>query len=370
VYIRRGEDSTVLYAFKGKLTAAEAKVNLDDEELLEIGYDTVAVINNTWYPQEGSGLYNSCTYAETDLAKELLNTDGFYAYIGANGTLCAYENADQQYESGIHNAVITFQHKEYFKADFLRPVSVESVAAKSFIDAVDFGASGSFLRYEDIVRPYDWRLTWNGWDSHFDNKHENYWQYYGFTIADAAPTLVHHDEVTETIHHNRPGYDQQGNYHYSWNWNEEVVVEPAYDAYEYTGATKNGFIIHADLGNATCTLGGEGSPIPATIVLMANDINNQPEYLLFEPETETVPVEGPSWYKDLNFVNSVIYSRNNNGEISYTITDAKQKSGYGYLTYNNNGTAVNNFSITVPMVVWYKWGKVCTKVTIKVQTTI
>jgi len=307
-------EGLILYAHKGVLTTAEAALTPAQANAAGIVYDPIAVITNN--PAGPVGQYITCTYQENDLAKELLNTDGFYAYIGATGDLCTAGSGFQ--------VPIYFHGEEWFKANFLRPVSIETHTPAAFVDAVDFGNAGSYIRYEDIVKPYDWRLDWNGYDSHFDPNHVNYWQFYGL-----APAPYH-------------------------------------------------FIVHADLAGATCNLGGAGSPIPATIVLQANEMDNDATYAL---ESWTTPValttaNDADWYTDLAGDNTKVYSYNltTATPLEYTLTAAdiaaNKQTQLGYLTYNNNGTAVGAFEITVPMVVFYKWGKLTTKVTIDVKETI
>ena len=319
ISIRVSADGLTLYAYRGALTAAQQATNTY-EQLVAAGVPAANIFPVAIITNAAAAPYNICTYQQNDLAKDLLNTDGFYAYIGATGDICVAP-------ATIHQANITFHGQPYFKADFLRPVSIETTTPAHFIDAVDFGANGSYIRYEDIVRPYDWRLTWNGYDSHFNPSHVNYWNFYGILGATPAPS---------------------------------------------------NFIIHADLAGATCTLGGSGSPIPATIVLQANEINNTAAYAL---PSWTAPIvlttaNDTDWYTDLAGVNTTVYSynRTTNTALQYVLTAAdiaaNKQSNYGWLTYNNNGTAVGAFKITVPMVVFYKWGKLTTKVTIDVDTTI
>lgn len=315
-------EGLILYAHKGVLTAAQALLTPAAANAAGIIYDPVAIIANN--PAGPVGQYNTITYQENDLAKELLNTDGFYAYIGATGDICVAP-------ATVHPAHIKFHGQDWFKADFLRPVSIETTTPAHFIDAVDFGADGSYIRYEDIVRPYDWRLPWNGFDSHFNPNHVNYWQYYGLGAGN--------------------------------------------------------FIIHADLSTATCDLGGVGSAIPATITLQANDVDNDPAYAPDAPTSVWYGLNGANnedWYTDLAGDNSTVFSWNKTtgNPLQYVLSAADiaagKQSNYGWLTYYNNGTALGDpadasdvaFNITVPMVVWYKWGKLKTKVTIAVEETI
>lgn len=316
INIRVSADGLTLYACKGVLTAAQRATNTY-EALVATGIAAssifpVAVITNT--SSGPIGRYNTITYQENDLAEELLNTDAFYAYIGAAGDICTAPATP-------HPVSITFHGQQYFKADFLRPVSIETTTPAHFIDGMEFGDVGTYIRYEDIIQPYDWRLNWNGYDSHFNPNHTNYWQFYGL-----APAPYH-------------------------------------------------FIIHADLSGATCDIGGTGSAIPATIVLQANEIDNQAEYaplswagLSFANDAD--------WYTDLAGVNTTVYSFNRTTytPLQYVLQPADISAGrqsqYGWLTYYNSGYSVGAFHIVVPMVVWYKWGKVVTKVTISVEEII
>lgn len=128
--------------------------------------EEVATINN-----DGSGVpYNYVTLnKESGIAKQLLNTNKFVVYYGAKGNLCGDETKE---------ATITFKGKDHFSALFVRPVNIAGVAQDKFVDAVDFGEKGSYIRLEDLVAPTDWR------DRAFTGDYANYWQYYGpFTIT-------------------------------------------------------------------------------------------------------------------------------------------------------------------------------------------
>ena len=126
--------------------------------------EEIAVINNA-----GSTAPNTVTYNKNSaIAKQLLNTGAMYTYIGATGRVCDDETKV---------VTITFDNKDHFKANFIRPVNIAEQAADNFIDAVDFGEKGSFIRLEDLIAPYDWR------DRYFSD-YANYWGFYGpFTIT-------------------------------------------------------------------------------------------------------------------------------------------------------------------------------------------
>lgn len=126
--------------------------------------EEIAVINNA-----GSTAPNTVTYNKNSaIAKQLLNTGAMYTYIGATGRVCDDETKV---------VTITFDNEDHFQANFIRPVNIAEQAADNFIDAVDFGEKGSFIRLEDLIAPYDWR------DRYFSD-YANYWGFYGpFTIT-------------------------------------------------------------------------------------------------------------------------------------------------------------------------------------------
>lgn len=122
----------------------------------------IAVINND---NTNGEVPNIITYNKgSDIAKQLLNTGEMYTFIGAKGIVC---NA-----KGDKEVKITFNDKDHFQANFIRPVNIAEKAADNFIDGVDFGEKGSFIRLEDLIAPYDWR------DRYF-SEYPNYWDYYG-----------------------------------------------------------------------------------------------------------------------------------------------------------------------------------------------
>ena len=107
---------------------------------------------------------NYVTYnKESEIAKLLLNTNKMYTYIGARAYVCG--STDKQ-------VAIKFNGKDYFQANYIRPVSVTGKAADNFIDGVDFKEKGSYIRLEDLVSPSDWR-------GRAFSEYENYWDFYG-----------------------------------------------------------------------------------------------------------------------------------------------------------------------------------------------
>ncbi|MBO5380852.1 MAG: hypothetical protein J6A40_03940 [Bacteroides sp.] len=124
--------------------------------------EDIAVINND---NTNAEIPNIITYnKDSEIAKQLLNTSAMYTYIGAKGVVCSAK--------GDKEVKITFDGKDHFQANFIRPVNIAEKAADNFIDGVDFGEKGSFIRLEDLIAPYDWR------DRYF-SEYPNYWGYYG-----------------------------------------------------------------------------------------------------------------------------------------------------------------------------------------------
>lgn len=127
--------------------------------------ETVATISNN-----GTAVpYNYVKLNKnSNIAKELLNTNAFDVNYGVKGVVCG----DAKKE-----VAVTFKNKSYFTARFVRPVNITAVASDNFIDAVDFGSKGSYIALEDLIAPSDWR-------NYKFTEHTNYWKYYGpFTIT-------------------------------------------------------------------------------------------------------------------------------------------------------------------------------------------
>ena len=93
----------------------------------------------------------------TTVADTLINagidirTGYMYTYIGAKAFLCTGEGEDPK------PLDVTFDGKDHFRANILRPVSVTTKSAKGFVDAVNFGEPGSYIKIEDLLDPIDWR---------------------------------------------------------------------------------------------------------------------------------------------------------------------------------------------------------------------
>ena len=130
-----------------------------------------------------------------NIAKELLNTGEFKVYYSVKATVCEGTAAKE--------VKVTFDGKDHFEALFVRPVQITAKSKDNFIDGVDFGEKGTYLKLEDLIAPSDWR-------NRAFATYENYWQYYGaFSIVpdldnaecdlngkrQAVPTTINLDPV-------------------------------------------------------------------------------------------------------------------------------------------------------------------------------
>ena len=102
----------------------------------------------------------------SDLAKALLNVDKsyLYVYLGAKGIVCGDTTKE---------VTITFDGKDHFRADYVRPVDITDVSKGKFVDAVDYGEKGSYISIEDLIAPNDWR------GRNFVGEYITYWDFYG-----------------------------------------------------------------------------------------------------------------------------------------------------------------------------------------------
>ena len=138
--------------------------------------ELIATINNT----EATGVYdvkrkNSIVLnKESELAKYLLNTNKLYTFIGAKANVCGEPTKEVS---------ITFDGKDHFQANFIRPINITTNANDNFIDGVDFGEKGSFITIEDLISPSDWRIDAKTGKNRLFKDHMTYWDFYGpFTV--------------------------------------------------------------------------------------------------------------------------------------------------------------------------------------------
>ena len=97
------------------------------------------------------------------VADTLINTGKMYTYIAGTAFLCT------EGESGVE---IKFDGKDHFQADIVRPLEVNTVSTKGYIDGVDYGEEGSYISIADLLNPVDWRKR-------TFTDYPNYWGYYG-----------------------------------------------------------------------------------------------------------------------------------------------------------------------------------------------
>lgn len=134
--------------------------------------ELIATINNA----ETTGVYdvkrqNSIVLnKESNLAKYLLNTNKLYTFIGAKANVCGETTKEVS---------ITFDGKDHFQANFIRPINITTNANDNFIDGVDFGEKGSFITIEDLISPSDWRIDAKTGKNRLFKDHMTYWDFYG-----------------------------------------------------------------------------------------------------------------------------------------------------------------------------------------------
>ena len=145
----------------GNITVSFAVVGNELKATVGGTTEVVATINNA-----GTAVpYNTVTLNKSsDIAKKLLNTGEFKVYYSVKATVCEGAAAKE--------VKVTFDGKDHFEALFVRPVQITAKSKDNFIDGVDFGEKGTYLKLEDLIAPSDWR-------NRAFATYENYWQYYG-----------------------------------------------------------------------------------------------------------------------------------------------------------------------------------------------
>ena len=141
-------------------------LNNDGEEVTE--EELVANIVNEPTEKGETTIWNMFKYVKGEtVADTLLNTGEMYTFIGATAYLCT------ESEETMKEVAVTFDNdSDHFRANILRPVNVSTKSKEGFVDAVDFGEKGSWIKIEDLVDPIDWRQR-------LFSEYTNYWGYYG-----------------------------------------------------------------------------------------------------------------------------------------------------------------------------------------------
>ena len=122
------------------------------------------ITNNTDGPD-----WNVFEYQKgTVVADALLNTGKMFVYIGAKATMCSDANK---------KVAISFNGQNHFQANIIQPVTIATKSKDGFVDAVDFGEVGSYIKIEDLLDPIDWRGR--KFSEGPGKLHLGYWNYYG-----------------------------------------------------------------------------------------------------------------------------------------------------------------------------------------------
>lgn len=228
------EDKTITYNFFfNKKIESVTKVGdvAVKFEVKDGGEGLYATVDGT--TQKVATIHNDGTknYVELDktseVAKKLLNTNEFQAYISINAYACGDTNK---------KVSVTFQGEEYYTAKFLRPINIGAKAGKYFVDGRDLGEQYTFMKLEDLINPTDWRNRVFGKGEDKDGAYDGttYWQYYGpFTITanvdkaewnmngsfEAVPSTVELKQVNETSK-----YGETSNYGFLTYKNNQYVL--------------------------------------------------------------------------------------------------------------------------------------------------
>ncbi|MDO5570131.1 MAG: PL29 family lyase N-terminal domain-containing protein [Bacteroidales bacterium] len=184
-FAKENENSALVVGkYTVKVTLADdtlkAQILKVDGKAVTKASEVVATIKNTNAVGDVKGT-NVVTYAGTETAKALLNTNAMFAYVGATTVKCAEDPAKV--------ITIDFNGKDYFQANFIRPINVAGIATGEFIDAVDKGNVGSYVALEDLVALTDWRKL-----AFADNAH-----FYGFYGLDEKSINVNKENVKTTV---------------------------------------------------------------------------------------------------------------------------------------------------------------------------
>ena len=140
---------------------------LDDKGKEAVEEDLVAFIVNEPTAKGETTIWNMFNYVKGEtVADTLLNTADMYTFIGATAFLCTGS------EDTMKEVEVSFDGADHFRANILRPVNVSTKSKEGFVDAVDFGEKGSWIKIEDLVDPIDWRQR-------LFSDYTNYWGYYG-----------------------------------------------------------------------------------------------------------------------------------------------------------------------------------------------
>ena len=157
--------------FASILDAKGTPVKVKDANGNEVTEDLVAYIDNkptTVGVTDPYTVWNTFYWVKgAVVADSLLNTGEMYTFIGAKAFQCTEELGKDARELDV-----TFDGADHFRANVIRPLDVANKAADGFVDAVNFGTKGSYIKIEDLLDPVDWRqLKFSA--------NEFFWDYYG-----------------------------------------------------------------------------------------------------------------------------------------------------------------------------------------------
>ena len=126
---------------------------------------TIGTVTETIASIADGGAGSVTLNSDSDIAKTLLNTGELRVFLGAEGYLDGRRDypVDVRFgESGTDCFTVLYEI----------PCKPAETAPCVFVDGVDYGEAGSYLRIEDIAAPTDWR-------GRYFLDFDYYWSYYG-----------------------------------------------------------------------------------------------------------------------------------------------------------------------------------------------
>lgn len=160
-----GSNYTYEYVFaKNQVLGAQYTPSADGKSLMYNGSVIATITDHT------AGTGDILTYADNDVAKELLNRGP----DSAKATLQLIIKTCDDVKVKVSGFA---KDNGQFDVHFLRPISAKTKAAEFFVDAADFGTAKTLIDLRKVVDLYDWRNGVKGDNFKFSD-HTTYYQYY------------------------------------------------------------------------------------------------------------------------------------------------------------------------------------------------
>lgn len=237
-FSKENEKVTKVGDYTVKFTIADNVLSAAIQKADKSGYEDAEEVAKITNDENATAApYNYVELQNTKTAKKLLNTGVFDVLYSVSAKACSAKITEK------NEVNVTFDGKDYFTATFVQPVTVAAKAADKFIDGVDFGEAGSFVKLEDLIAPSDWR-------GRAFSDHTNYWKYYGvskITVLDGAKCNLNHSsemvDLPATIELKQE--NASNNVFYTWGKDSEGNAEKKFIKSDY------GFLTYKNNGTST-----------------------------------------------------------------------------------------------------------------------